>query len=134
MKKIIMSVVGFVLVVGCAGVSDILDKLPNGYAYISESHQQKWIMKNPLSVDSNLYIPSVVVEYQHNQNYIIAKIQFHYDINCVVGFKESKRLKEGKIYYYIIDTVKNIRYGEFSDYHKLVEKLKKLKVDLHIEK
>ena len=137
MKKIIMSTVGFILFMGCAGVSDIYKNLPNGYTYISESPMQKSIIfedANSLRQQEENYIPCKILKYKYNQNYIVAKIQFHYDINCVVGFKESKRLKEGKIYYYIIDTVKNIRYGEFSDYHKLVEKLKKLKVDLHIEK
>jgi len=135
MKKVLISLaIGFTIFTGCAGVSDVLEKLPNKYAYVSESHQQRWIMKNPLSVDSNLYVPCKIQEYKFNKNYIIAKIKFHYDMNCVVGFEESKRLKEGKIYYYIIDTVKNVRYGEFDSYEKFNEKLKALNVGLSLDK
>jgi len=134
MKKIaISSFLGFMIFVGCAGVSDIVEKIPNGYVYGSESKKQKWIMKNPLSIDSDLYIPCKILEYKYDENYIIAKIKFHYNINYgTIGFKESKHLKEGKIYYYIIDTVKNIRYGELDTYEKFIEKLKSLHVNLSL--
>jgi len=134
MKKIIISIfMGFMVLTGCAGVSDVVEELPNEYVYGDEAPLQKWIMKNPLSLNSDLYIPCKVLEYKYNQNYIIAKIEFHYDMYCVVGFEESKRLKEGKVYYYIIDTVKNIRYGEFDTYEKFTKKLNILKVDLLLE-
>lgn len=137
MKKIFMSVVGLILFIGCTGVSDIYKDLPNGYTYISESPMQKSIIfedANSLEQQERNYIPCKILKYKYNQNYIIAKIQFHYDINCVVGYKESKRLKEGHIYYYIIDTIKNIRYREFTTYEKFNEKLKLLKVDLFLDK
>ena len=137
MEKIFMSVVGFILFVGCAGVSDIYKDLPNGYTYISESPMRKSIIfedANSLDQQEKNYIPCKVLKYKYNQNYIIAKIQFHYDMSCVVGYKESKRLKEGYIYYYIIDTVKNIRYGEFDSYEKFNEKLKALNVGLSLDK
>jgi hypothetical protein len=135
MKKIVISsFLGLIIFMGCAGVSDIVEKIPNGYVYGSESKKQKWIMKNPLSIDSDLYIPCKILEYKYDENYIVAKIKFHYSMECIVGFKESKRLKEGKVYYYIIDTVKNIRYGEFDTYEKFIEKLKKLHVSLFLNK
>lgn len=110
---------------GCAGLDDVAENLPNKYTYISEAPQQKWIMKSPLSIDSDLYIPCQILDFKYNKNYIIAKIKFHYDINCVVGFNESKTLKEGKIYYYILDTEKNIRYGAFEkkDYMSKINEL-----------
>lgn len=135
MIKSLMSIlISFVLFFGCAGVSDVLEKLPNKYSYVSESLEQRWIMKNPLSVDSVLYIPCQVLNYKYNKKYIIAKIKFHYNMNCVVGFKESKQLKEGEIYYYIVNTEKNIRYGEFDSYEKFNKKLKVLHVGLSLDK
>lgn len=131
MIKILISILTvFLILKGCAGVSDVLEKLSNGYVYMSEAPKQKWIMKNPLSIDSDLYIPCQILEYKYNKKYIIAKIKFHYDINCVVGFNESKILKEGKIYYYIIDTEKNIRYGAFQNENTFRKTLNKLNIDL----
>jgi hypothetical protein len=133
-KIVIIGFLGLIIFMGCAGVSDIVEKLPNGYVYGSESKKQKWIMKNPLSIDSDLYIPCNISEYKYDENYIVAKIKFHYNMECIVGFKESKRLKEGRVYYYIIDTVKNIRYGEFDTYEKFIEKIQKLHVSLSLDK
>jgi len=132
MKKIFISTIGLILFMGCAGVSDVVEEIPNNYVYGDEAPQQKWIMKNPLSIDSNLYIPCKILQYKYNQKYIISKIQFHYDMNCIVGFKESKSLKEGQIYYYIIDTVKNIRYGAFETKKEYLKKKKELNVKIEL--
>lgn len=131
MIKILISIFTvFMIFKGCAGVSDVVEDLPNEYVYVDEAPQQKWIMKDPLSIDSDLYIPCQILEYKYNKKYIIAKIKFHYDINCVAGFIESKTLKEGKIYYYIIDTEKNIRYGAFQNENTFRKTLNKLNIDL----
>lgn len=131
MKKFIFSIFSVIIMIGCgAGVSDIVEDLPNNYTYMSESLQQKLIMKNPLSIDSDAYIPCQVIDYKYNEQYIIAKIKFHYDMNCVVGFKERNILKEGKIYYYIIDTKKDIRYGAYKDLDELTKKKELLNIEL----
>jgi hypothetical protein len=138
MKKIVISAfLGVIIFMGCAGVSDIYKDLPNGYVYISESSMQKSIIfedANSIEQQSKNYIPCKILEYKYDENYIVAKIKFHYNMECNVGFKESKRLKEGKVYYYIIDTVKNIRYGEFDTYEKFIEKIQKLHVSLSLDK
>jgi hypothetical protein len=133
MIKVLTSIfIASIIILGCAGVSDIVEKIPNGYVYTDEASQQKWIMKNPLSVDTDLYIPCKILKYKYNRNYIIAKIQFHYDMNCVVGFKESKNLKEGEIYYYIIDTKNNIRYGAFKNKKYYLKMKKKLNIQIKL--
>ena len=132
-KNIIIGAFIALIYIGC-GVSDIVKKLPNEYVYMSESPSQKWIMNNDSkSIDAKDYIPCKIQKYVYDNKYIIAKIKFHYDMHCAVGFKESKVLKDGKIYYYIIDTSKDVRYGPFAkkeDFNK--QKLKlgiKLKLD-----
>ena len=111
-KNIIISALTALIYTGC-GVSDIVKSLPNNYVYMSEAPVQKWIMHNPLGINSSNYIPCKIEKYTYDNKYIIAKIKFHYDMHCAVGYDESKTLKEGKIYYYIIDTSKDIRYGPF---------------------
>jgi hypothetical protein len=133
MIEFLITIISLVFMGGCS--SDIVKDLPNEYTYISETPMQKSIIfegATSLKQQEENYIPCKVIKYKFNQNYIISKIKFHYDMNCVVGFKESKRLKEGKIYYYILDTVKNIRYGEFDTYEKFNVKLKTLKVGLEL--
>ena len=136
-KVLLSAFVGLIVFVGCGGVSDINEKLSNGYVYIDESPQQKLVMfdsANSLKQQEKNYIPCKILKYKHNKKYIIAKIRFHYDMNCgTIGFKESKQLKEGKIYYYIIDTVKNIRYGAFESYDDFSKQLKRLNVGLKID-
>ena len=76
-------------------------------------------------------LPCTIIKYKYDKKYIIAKIKFHYDINYgTIGFNESKILKEGKIYYYIIDTEKNIRYGAFQNENTFRKTLNKLNIDL----
>ena len=131
-KNILSSVSLAVLLAGC-GVSDIVKDLPNEYVYSSESSNDKWIMNNDSkTIDAKDYIPCKIEEYAHNKRYIIAMIRFHYDINCPVGFKESKVLKEGKIYYYILDTLKDKRYGPFEQKKDFEEKKRELGVDLKL--
>ena len=136
MKKIFIGIIGTVLFFGCAGVSDIYKDLSNRYMYVDEASKYKYIIfkkANSITEQESNTIPCTILEYKFNQNFIIAKIKFHYDINYgTVGFKESKRLEEGKIYYYIINTVKNIRYGEFDTYKKFNKRLEVLKVDLSL--
>lgn len=116
---------------GCgAGVSDIVEELPNGYVYGDEASKQKWIMKNPLSIGSELYIPCQVIEYKYDKQYIIAKIRFHYDQNFVVGFIESKVLKEGQNYYYIIDTKNNLRYGPYQSKEEFIKEITAMDIGL----
>jgi hypothetical protein len=115
------------------GCWDIQEELPNGYIYSTESSQEMWIQKNPLSINSKSYIPCKILEYQYNKRYILAKIKFHYDMNCVVGFEESKMLTEGKIYYYIIDTQKHVRYGAYENISDFNYKLKELKINLRFK-
>jgi len=135
MIKSFITAIVLVILNGCAGVSDIYEELPNGYVYVSESKEQKVIVKNPLSLNSNLYVPSIILDYKYNRDYIIAKIQFHYNSrDGSIGFQEQKRLKEGNVYYYIIDTKRDMRYGEFSNYQTFLKKLKELNVSLVIDK
>ena len=133
----LINIIAFLMLVSCGGgISDIVEDIPNGYAYGDEAPQQKWIMfedANSLEQQEKNYIPCKILKYKYNKKYIIAKIKFHYDMYCVVGFAESKQLKEGKIYYYIIDTIKNIRYGAFENYDKFNQKLKALNIDLKID-
>jgi len=137
-KGLISGFLGLIVFVGCGGVSDIYKDLPNGYMYVDEAPLYKYIIlkkAHTLIEQEENTIPCSVLNYTYNQNYLIAKIKFHYDMNYgTTGFKESKRLKEGQIYYYIIDTKKNIRYGAFDTYEKFAKKLKILKVDLSLEK
>lgn len=134
----LINIIAVLTLVNCGGgISDITEDISNGYVYSDEAPQQKWIMfenANSLEQQEKNYIPCKILKYKYNKKYIIAKIKFHYDMNCVVGFRESKQLKEGKIYYYIIDTIKNIRYGAFKNYDKFNHKLKVLKVELKIDK
>jgi hypothetical protein len=122
-----------ILILNFVGCLDIRKKLPNGYIYLTESSQEMWIQKNPLSINSKSYIPCKILEYQYNERYILAKIKFHYDMNCVVGFEESKTLTEGKIYYYIIDSKKHVRYGAYENINDFNHKLKELKINLRFE-
>ena len=115
---------------GCgAGVSDEFKKLPNGYVYIEESSKHKWIMKNPLPANSDLYVPCQVVNYHiYKKQYIIAKIKFLHDDICAVGFVESQYLKYDKLYFYIIDTKKEVRYGPFKTFANFKEQLNALNI------
>lgn len=122
----------FILTLILLGCWDIRKELPNGYIYSTESNQQIWIQKNPLSINSKAYVPCKILEYKFNKKYILAKIKFHYDMDCVVGFLESKILTEGEIYYYIIDTQKHIRYEAFENKNDFDEKLKELKIKLKL--
>lgn len=121
------------VIVGCAGVSDVYKKLTNGYIYVSESEKQKYITKNPLQVNSKLYIPCEVLEYKFNKRYIIAKIRFYYKSEYPVGFNENRQLKRGEIYYYIIDTINNKRYGAFDNFEQFNHMLKRLHIELVID-
>ena len=56
-KNIIIGALIALVYTGC-GVSDIVNKLPNKYVYMSESPTQKWIMNNDSkSIDAKDYIP-----------------------------------------------------------------------------
>lgn len=130
--NIIISVFIALIYTGC-GVSDIVKKLPNEYVYMSESSSQKWIINNDSkSIDAKDYIPCKIVKYAYDNKYIIAKIKFHYDLNCAVGFSESKKLKEGNIYYYIIDTSKDVRYGPFATKENFDKQKLKLGIKLEL--
>lgn len=131
MIKFLLSVFSLLLIQGCgAGVSDINQDLPNNYIYVSEAPEQKWIAKKPLSVNSNLYIPCRILKYKYDKRYIIAKIRFHYDQSSVVGFIESKALKEGKNYYYIIDTENNLRYGPYQSKEEFIKEITAMDIGL----
>ncbi len=131
-KKILSVIVLVVLFIGC-GVSDIVKDLPNKYVYMSEAPKEKWIMNNDSKViNSKDYIPCKIESYAYDKRYIIARIKFHYDMNCPVGFKESKTLKEGRIYYYILDTTKDQRYGPFEQKKEFVKKKRELAIGLKL--
>ena len=120
------------------GCWDIQEELPNGYKYISEQHTVEYeyiVFEEATSLieEEKNTIPCKVLNYKYNERYILAKIKFHYDMNCVVGFEESKTLTEGKIYYYIIDTKKHVRYGAYENINDFNHKLKELKINLRFE-
>jgi hypothetical protein len=127
--------IGLVLFLGCGGVSDAVEKLSNKYVYMDESNTQKFIMfegGSSLIEQEKNYIPCQILKYKDNKNYIIAQIKFHYEMGFVVGFEESKKLKEGQIYYYIIDTNKNVRYGPFEDKEIYMQQKKALNIKIKL--
>ena len=133
MKYIIL----FGLMFSIVGCWDIQEELPNGYKYISEqgSIEYQYIIyekATSLIKQENNAIPCKILDYKFNKKYILAKIKFHYDMDCAVGFEESKILIEGKIYYYIIDTQKNVRYGAYKDKRDFDNKIKELKIELKL--
>lgn len=130
-KNIILIMLSLIFFIGCS-VSDIVKTLHNNYVYTSESSKQRWIMKNPLSINSKDYIPCKIEKYSFDNNFILAKIKFHYDMNCVVGFDESKVLKEGNIYYYILNIKDDIRYGPFETKEAFNKQKQKLGIKLKL--
>jgi len=133
MNKLVISF-SLLVFIGCGG-GDWSENLGNDYIYISESSKQEWIMFEGakfLEEANQNYIPCDIIDYRYNSQYIIAKIKFHYQNECVVGFKESKELKEGKIYYYIIDKENNLRYGAYSDKNSFKKQIQKLRIELEL--
>jgi len=127
MKQILFIGCILIIVIGCW---DIQNELPNGYKYIDKANSKsaKYIIledSSSLKEQESNSIPCTIVKYKFNQNYILVKIKFHYNKNLNVGFNESKRLEEGKNYYYILDTKKHIRYGEYNEvtFNKEIKKL-----------
>ena len=127
MKQILLSGFLSIIIIGCW---DIQKELPHGYKYIDEvnNRSSKYIIfedSSSLKEQESNSIPCTIVKYKFNQNYILVKIKFHYDKNLNVGFNESKQLVEGKIYYYILDTKKHIRYGAYNkvSFNKKIKKL-----------
>ena len=127
MKKILL--IGLILL-NITGCWDIQEEISSGYKYIEEVNNKnsKYILfegANSLKEQENNSIPCTILKYIVTKNYILVKIKFHYKKNFVVGFNESKHLIEGGIYYYIIDTKKHIRYGEYNkiNFNKEMKKL-----------
>ena len=53
-------------------------------------------------------------------------------MHYTIGFNESKTLKEGKTYYYIIDTLKDARYGPFEEKKDFIIQKSKLGIKLNL--
>ena len=93
MKKIV-AFISFFLMASCAGLSDFIDDLGNGYFYYGEGSPANYIFygkkdgNHGWTIDKRIIYPNVSC-YDYNKNHIVAVQNPSYDgvINAIMGEK-----------------------------------------------
>ncbi len=115
-KHIILSVVIFILLTGCAGVDDWSYELPNGYE-VWRINSNEIIVKCVSDATNNVNIPSFVKEFTYNDRFVCTR--------NVPSINENNIFNE---IYYILDTKEKVLHGPFESIEEFQNKLKEFEI------
>ena len=115
-KYIILSVVIFILLTGCAGIDDWLYELPNGYE-VWRINSNEIIVKCVSDTTNNVNIPSFVKEFSYDDRFIYTR--------NVLSINENNIFNE---IYYILDTKEKALHGLFGSIEEFKNKLNEFEI------
>lgn len=133
--KMIVILICF-FITGCVDGGDYIISLPNNYLLdASPAHHIVLYRADGISIDMQNYIPPKVVELGWNSRYIIAKqygMKKEYPNNPDNDYEIPD---ESKIYYWILDTEEQIKYGPYESFKEYTSKINELGIqDLTLKK
>lgn len=115
-KYIILSVAIFVLLTGCAGVSDWSYKLPNSYE-VWRINSDEIIVKCVSDTTNSVEIPSFVKEFSYDDRFVCTR--------NILSINENNIFNEA---YYILDTKEKVLYGPFDSMDEFKNKLDEFEI------